>query len=285
MIGRRHIYGSRIDVNTYGIVLRSYGLDGTLPAGHIYGPVFDQCYVLQYCAEGCGVLEIDGVPFPLHKGECIVSYPGQMRVEKTDPQSPWELMWLALDGSSMTTFLEEIGITPEQPVMNFWGGSQLPRSMQRLIETADEIGFQRKFLLGAKVLEFLDECLQVKKELTEQLSAGRARDTYVEQAMYYLDMHYGNHDITIEGLADYVGLNRSYLFEIFHEKTGVSPKEYLTRLRMQKACEHLKLPHATVTGVAHSLGYEASVFSKAFKRAIGITPTEYRSQMMETKES
>lgn len=278
MIGKRHIYGSRAQLNSYEIVLKSYGMDGTLPAGHIYGPVLDQCYILQVCAEGRGILEVDGEPFPISAGEGIMTYPGQMRVEKADPQEPWELMWMALDGPSMVRFLEEVGVTRQNPVMTFWRVGQLTRAMQQLIETADEIGFQRSFLLGARVLEFLDECIQVKKEMAENIPLGHSRDTYVEQALYYLDMHYSRQDITIEGLADYVGLNRSYLFEIFHEKTGLSPKEYLTRLRMQKACDYLKLPQATITSVAHSLGYEASVFSKAFKKAMGMTPAQYRQQ-------
>ena len=73
-----------------------------------------------------------------------------------------------------------------------------------------------------------------------------------------------------------MGLNRSYLYEIFKEEMGMSPQEYLSRLRIAKACEYLELPQATVTSVALAVGYEPSVFSKALKKIMGINPGKFK---------
>ena len=278
---KRQISRHTEEINHYDLTLVSYGMGGHLSAGHIYGPVLERHYLLQYCASGCGVLEADGRPIPVSKGQCIVTFPGQIRLEKADRKHPWELMWIALNGESAVYFLEKLGVTPQNPLITYWGASQIPISLQEIIETADAMGFQRSFLLGAKMMEFFDKCLKVKEALGGDSTYKRARDSYVEQALYYLNVHYTQKDITIEGLAEHLNLNRSYLYEIFKEKTGLSPQEYLSKQRILKSCEYLKLPQASVTSVAHALGYELSVFSKAFKQAMGMTPSEYRQLHMQ----
>lgn len=84
--------------------------------------------------------------------------------------------------------------------------------------------------------------------------------------------------VTIASLAKQLGLNRSYLYEIFKEIKGISPQEYLTQLRIRKACALLQIPGVSVTSAACSVGYEPSVFSKAFKRVMGINPAAYKKQ-------
>jgi AraC-like DNA-binding protein len=88
-------------------------------------------------------------------------------------------------------------------------------------------------------------------------------------------MHFTENNISVEKVANDIGIDRSYFYEIFKESMGMSPKEYLTYLRIKKSKELLKMPNATVTNVAYSVGYEPSVFSKAFKSATGISPMIY----------
>ena len=56
------------------------------------------------------------------------------------------------------------------------------------------------------------------------------------------------------------------------------PQEYLTKLRMRKACELFSYPNATVSSVCNALNYEPSVFYRNFKRVVGKSPSEYRNQ-------
>ena len=64
--------------------------------------------------------------------------------------------------------------------------------------------------------------------------------------------------------------------KVFRDAYGVSPKQYLTQLRMERARELILSNRYTVSQIAQMTGYgEIYHFSKAFKQENGVTPTEY----------
>lgn len=264
--------------NSFSVKLQFYGKSPELlPPGFVFGPVTGgSTWLLQYCTAGRGVMEVDGRSIPFKKGECIVTFPGQRRVERADDRDPWSFVWIALLGESAKYFFERMGLTPENPVLPNCARSNIPMLLEQIVDTADAVGYQGDFLLGAKLFAFFDECLRFRTERENSSQMGRACESYVAQAAHYLDMHYTRDTVTIASLAKQLGLNRSYLYEIFKEVKGVSPQEYLTQLRIRKACALLQIPGVSVTSVACSVGYEPSVFSKAFKRVMGMNPAAYK---------
>ncbi len=79
-------------------------------------------------------------------------------------------------------------------------------------------------------------------------------------------------------IADQVAVSRGYLYQIFNETLGVSPKEYLTNFSITRATELLTLSDQPVEDVAESCGFRnPAAFSAIFKRRMGVTPTKYRS--------
>ena len=58
-----------------------------------------------------------------------------------------------------------------------------------------------------------------------------------------------------------------------------APKQYLTELKLKKACGLLRSTQLPVNVVAESLGFEdALAFSRVLKKAYGVSPTGYRQQ-------
>ena len=75
-----------------------------------------------------------------------------------------------------------------------------------------------------------------------------------------------------------VGMSSGYLSKIFKEKAGIGFQEYLTEVRMKKACELLDNIQFKSYDVAFYVGYDnPKNFSRAFKTYYGITPKEYRN--------
>jgi len=244
-----------------------------LPPGHVYGPSACNAYLLQYCLEGKGIMEVDGNRISLVKGDLIVTFPGQIRYERADSQEPWAFLWVGLTGESTNLFFQQMGMTQENPVLPDCASSPIPALMEQLVVTDNEPGFHNDFLLGSKLFAFFGTCLRLHKERDAAPSAGFA---YVRKAVAFLDANYTRQDLSVTELAQHLGLNRSYLYEVFKANTGLSPQEYLTRLRIRKSCELLQQPQTTAADAAYCVGYEPSVFAKAFKRAMGMTPGQYK---------
>ncbi len=84
---------------------------------------------------------------------------------------------------------------------------------------------------------------------------------------------------TVAGLAQAAGMSRSTFAARFHVLVGLTPLQYLTRWRMQRAHERLEQPGVSVAQVAESYAYESeAAFSKAFKKHFGYGPGKVRSQ-------
>ncbi|MBD2771650.1 AraC family transcriptional regulator [Iningainema tapete] len=92
---------------------------------------------------------------------------------------------------------------------------------------------------------------------------------------------YPDRSWTVEELAEQVGISRTTFFTQFRELVGEPPSKYLTRWRMQRASQILRLEHMTLNEVASLVGYESEAsFSKAFKQWMGQSPGAYRQQML-----
>ena len=82
---------------------------------------------------------------------------------------------------------------------------------------------------------------------------------------------------TVVGLAKRARMSKSAFSERFRKVVGVSPMQYVTELRLQKACEMLSGTEIGIKQIAKLVGYEsASSFSNAFRRKLGISPIDYR---------
>lgn len=82
---------------------------------------------------------------------------------------------------------------------------------------------------------------------------------------------------TVPSMAKSVHVSKSHFSERFRTLVGKPPLQYLTEIRMQKACGLLRESVLEISNIAALVGYEsASSFSNAFKRHCGCTPAQYR---------
>ena len=77
--------------------------------------------------------------------------------------------------------------------------------------------------------------------------------------------------------AEFVGYGQTRMFQLFRNCTGVTPKAWLTRQRLKRACELLSGSGQSVQSVAASVGIgDVSYFCRLFRKHIGQTPLSYR---------
>lgn len=110
----------------------------------------------------------------------------------------------------------------------------------------------------------------------------------IQSILQYLKKYITNYyfeDISLDGLAELAGLNRSYLSHIFKEYFGISYIKYLTHVRIEKAKEFL-VEGYKVKDVCNKVGYaNYRHFCYIFRENTGMTPDGYRFQLRETAGS
>ena len=83
--------------------------------------------------------------------------------------------------------------------------------------------------------------------------------------------------ISLEELADAPNLSRSYFCTLFRTETGLTPGEYLRRLRMEKASRLLATTLLSIKQIMAMVGYTSN-FVRHFRRYFEFTPSEYRER-------
>jgi len=114
------------------------------------------------------------------------------------------------------------------------------------------------------------------RELTTPRPASPA--VLVVAAQEYLKQHLAE-PIRMTDLIKHIGLGRSRLFESFRSITGLTPNDYLLRLRVKQAQELLAQSRQSLTDIALATGFSSSqYFSNVFRKYTGQTPREFRRE-------
>lgn len=100
-----------------------------------------------------------------------------------------------------------------------------------------------------------------------------------DSIIHYLDTHFHDGELSLAKVADFFGINETYLSQFFKEQTGENFSNYLEKTRMENACRLLENTSMPVNDIAREVGYiNTNTFYKAFKRLKGISPGNYRTR-------
>jgi len=99
----------------------------------------------------------------------------------------------------------------------------------------------------------------------------------IQRAMGLIQQRYWD-QVSLSALARHVGMSRSHLSHRFRAVLGVTFRDYLLRVRLERAKVLLAAGHVSITEVAQNVGFgDLARFDKVFKRYTGLTPSAYRS--------
>jgi AraC family transcriptional regulator len=102
----------------------------------------------------------------------------------------------------------------------------------------------------------------------------------LQRAVDYLHLH-GSEDVSLLDLAESAGMSAAHFSRLFRQKLGVSPHQYLIRLRCEQACEMLRRGRLTVAEIAQNVGFfDQSHLNRHFKRQYGVTPSEWLASQL-----
>ena len=104
----------------------------------------------------------------------------------------------------------------------------------------------------------------------------RPASTAVEEAVRFVDRHYPE-SISLQAFCEKKHYSMTYISRRFKQETGMTFREYVQKVRMEKCCELLAGSDMPVTEVARAVGYEdMQFFHGVFKKFLHMTPREYR---------
>lgn len=139
-------------------------------------------------------------------------------------------------------------------------------------------------LLQKTIKNLLENRRKIQQQLVQQ-SAGvplneikmeSHDELLMQKVMTIIKENLSNNSLTVEMLADGVGISRVHMHRKLKELTNLSARDFIRSVRMKQAAYILTTKKLNVSEVAYAVGYDnLSHFSTSFKSYFGISPTEY----------
>ena len=276
-----YVFGSQIDLPMLIHVSRVCSHVASRVTWHSHGG-----FELLFLLEGATAYEFAGQQgVELHGGHFLVVPPGLVHRGLHDVRSPSTICGLALKASHAsawkhTTFT---GADVGRLRMALQNASQkahpfnpaLRWLVRRLLEETGnypanprraEAGMALRSLICAVLVEAMRQILVPPTEPKE----------FVAGAIAYLRRHLSE-PVRMDDLVRHVGFSRARMFDLFKAQTGLTPNDYLQRLRVEAAQEQLRQTDFSVTQIALATGFSSGqYFSTVFARYTGVSPTRFR---------
>ncbi|WP_062055249.1 AraC family transcriptional regulator [Aquimarina longa] len=242
---------------------------------HQHSNVIEICF----CINGEQHYVINDELFRLSGNDIIIIPPNQQHSTGDYPEDKGELFWLQIVCFDNENELCNLPIDQSVHLLEklikvskrvFKGAFQVKFILEKLLNelrTSDYI--LSKIIINQLIIQILLEVLSLSKrnEHSPPSKKLNAIDTYILNNMHRI--------IYVDELAIISNVSVGYFKSWFKKIVGISPKEYVNRLKIEQSKIDL-LKKDTITSVAFDLGFSSSqYFSTAFKKYTGHTPKSY----------
>jgi AraC-like DNA-binding protein len=221
-------------------------------------------------------VELDGQAFQAKTGDLFGVFPGsQLRFANTSGR-PCNFCWILVHGLAAEGAVAMAGIERGQ---GRWGGGAWDVLQPMVKEISMLYAEDRQDLAypvaaAWRIISQLALIRQTRETRPSPCTSAAAT------ARTLLERHH-ELGVSISELAERLAVSRSTLFRQFRKAYGESPKQFLDRLRFERACQLLRETRASIKEIAHSSGFSsAQYFSQVFHERYRMPPGAWRDAQM-----
>lgn len=252
------------------LTLRYAGREQCYPMHH-FGPAIRSQYLLHFILQGKGRFCVNNHSYELTANHAFLIRPGESAYYISDREQPWEYIWFAFDGTESEHILKNCGLWDNTPYLSYTPEDSLFAYLKEIIDELQNAVQNDYKLLGYMYLVFGFLAKNSNKEL--MLSG----NSYLNSCLKYIHSNYSS-NISVCDMADYIKIDRTYLYRLFIRELSLSPKQYLIQYRIKAASDLLRTTPLSISEIASACGFsDASSFGKHFLSYTGFTPRQYRS--------
>lgn len=272
----------------WGLTVSTVGYEELAPGdpyptrGHADGYYFDinegrelNEYQLLYVLEGEGEFSSEHVKdMELKEGDLFLLFPGERHSYHPLAQTGWKSYWIGFKGKNMDDRVDAGFLKPEKPIYYVGYSAEIIQLYKSAYAAAlDEKAYSQQLLAGivnhlVGVMYSLERNIELSKEHLYINLINRARLRIRESL---------ESNLTIQDIAEELGLSYSNFRKQFKLYAGISPAMYQQDLRLQRAKELLSTTNISVKEIAYRLNFDSpDYFSAKFKIKTGRKPSDMR---------
>lgn len=274
----------------WGLTVSTVGYEEILPGepyptkGHADGYYFDlkqgrtlNEYQLLYNPEGEGIFESAHIPpTRLKAGDMFLLFPGEWHTYHPDPYIGWKSHWIGFKGRNMDDRVKAGFLKPEKPIYHIGYSSVIESLYRKAYETAVEEAAYSQQLMAGIVNHLIGKMYSLERNI--ELGKNQTQVNMVAKARLRIRESLES-SLTIQEVAEELGVSYSNFRKLFKEYTGLSPATYQQELRLLRAKELLTTTDLSIKEIAYRLNFESpDYFSSKFKAKMGYKPSDIKAK-------
>ena len=223
---------------------------------------------LDYIVSGKGYVEFDGERHEVSAGDLIYVRKGTLISYWTDPDDPYEKLWIGFDGTSVEALINDY-IGKERMIIRHGCSPELFLKMKSVIASS---GYDERRLM-AILFELILTVAKLPEVSPQSMSE---REELAASVRQYIDDRLTER-FSLDDIAEHFHVSKRHMLRVFKERFGVTPGAYHSEIRLVAAERYLVETQLSIGDIASVLGFaDQSFFSTAFKKKYGVYPTAFR---------
>jgi len=255
-------------------------------------PNIHENYEMVYMKKGFAVFEISGQKVELGPNDIIIIKP--LQYHKFSVKSENGCEFIVLNFTFENRINGEYSQIPMEDFLNFVSSKETgpyialkvsPKNeivvlMNRILKERESSEPGSEFLNYLLIMELfvlLSRALKMEWENSIKTKSPKLKEL-IGIAINFIHNNF-ERDISLGDIAKFVFLSPSYFTRAFKEETGMSPINYLLKVRIERAKELLADTSLKISDIALNVGFSNQQrFNEMFKKYAGVTPLQYRKQ-------
>ncbi len=251
--------------------------------GHADGYFFDMDkgrilneYQILYLIEGEGFfVSSHHAKSVIKSGDIFLLFPNEWHSYGPLKTSAWKSYWIGFKGKNMDDRVLNGFLSPEKPIYHVGYSSEIISLYDNALKAAEEEAAYSQQLMAGIVNHLIGIMYSLERNII--LNKDHARVDMINRARYRIRETLES-DLSIQKLAEELGVSYSNFRKLFKEYTGLSPALYQQDLRLQRAKELLSTTKISIKEIAYRLNFESpDYFSSKFRAKTGQKPSEFRA--------
>jgi len=274
----------------WGLTISTIGYEEIMPGedyptkGHADGYYFDlqkgrilNEYQLLYLTEGEGIFQsTNQKPTRIKEGDLFLLFPGEWHTYHPLSQKGWKSYWIGFKGKNVDDRVRAGFLSPTKPIYHVGFSSEIVHLYdEAFVKAKEEAAYSQQTLAGivnhlVGLMYSLERNIALNKDYNYADIMNRARLRIRESL---------ESSLTIQKIAEELGIGYSNFRKLFKEYTGVAPAMYQQELRLQRAKEMLSTTNLSIKEIAYRLNFDSpDYFSAKFKIKTGRKPSDFRKE-------
>ncbi len=272
----------------WGLTVSTVGREDSAPGepypttNHPDGYFFDtqrgrtlEEYQMLYIHQGRGHFRsAHGGEHTVRAGDVLRVFPGEWHSYGPDADTGWRGYWIGFKGQNMDQRIKAGFLSPETPISHVGFSADLIRLFEEALRVANEEPALHQQMLAGIVNHMIGLVYMLERSIilghqgehVEMVQRARLR---IRETL--------EQNISIQQIAQEMGVGYSNFRKLFKEHTGISPALFQQDLKLQRAKELLTVSNLSIKEIAYRLGFDSpDYFSQKFKSKVGVKPSDFR---------